>query len=149
MSSLQNLDTLLNDVVTVADRQAFLSSLEHSSDSLFKQDGVKSLPETLVIFLKANQVDLNDPELVKDFLEIIKDQVRALPQVGLTCAQDWSDSSRQRLLDWFQKSLGHRVVLDLTVDKNLIGGAVVEFTGVRRDFSVQTKLRGVNLTVCG
>lgn len=77
---------------------------------------------------------------VKDFLEGLKQALEALPEAILTIAFEPKQVVADRLAAEVAKSTEKKVLVKVNVDKELIGGAVIEFQGNRANHSVKKAL---------
>ena len=46
----------------------------------------------------------------------------------------------EEINQWFEKELSVKVILDLTINPKIVGGAIIEYQGNWRDFSLRKKI---------
>ncbi len=74
-------------------------------------------------------------------LSQMKKTLLGLPIVKLEIAFSPSEEFLQKISNWMEKNLGKKVILDVTVNPKIIGGAIIEYQGKWRDFSLVKKLK--------
>jgi F0F1-type ATP synthase delta subunit len=63
-----------------------------------------------------------------------------LPEVHLTLAFTPTESFRKKISAWLQKEIGRPLFLKITVDKTILGGAIIIYNGRYQDASLRKKL---------
>ncbi len=79
-------------------------------------------------------------------LEELEKELKSVSVFGLRVAFSPPEKSIDKFKNWIERELKRPVVLDLTVDPGIIGGAVVEFDGKWGDFSLSKKMKELNLS---
>lgn len=97
----------------------------------------KTLIESLC---EQETVNLDDPVSFATFVADVKKYIDSLKTVLLTLAFEPSANVLEKIADQITKGLSSGVIIDLRIDKGIIGGAIIEFAGRRRDYSVRKKL---------
>lgn len=77
------------------------------------------------------------------FLKDIKKSLEQLPVIKLTLAFLPNKEFLTQMIDWLEKQLGKKVVLDITVKERIIAGCTFEYDGEYRDYSLVNKLNDV------
>lgn len=75
------------------------------------------------------------------FLETLREELKAMPCLTLEVAIDLPKSTLENLSSFLEKISGKKFVFDLRKNPRIIGGAIVEFEGKVRDFSLASKLK--------
>ena len=73
-------------------------------------------------------------------LRSVLERIKAADELGLILASAPTEKLVESMWRFVAGSVSGDVVLDLKIDKSLIGGAVVEYLGRRGDFSIKKKL---------
>jgi len=151
MNPRYNYDILLDTLYTKKHAGVFLSQLDSLlSDGFNVQiDLYKKIEETLSygiaeVFREcatANKTDLSNSSQFKSFIVELKSTVEKLPVMTMYLSFDPSESSLKAISSWFITNLKKRVLLDIVVRREIIGGAVLVINGVFRDYSVKQKIQ--------
>ncbi len=76
-----------------------------------------------------------------EWLKELLKKLEEVPVMKLTVAVDLPPTSIERMSRMVKQRLGPEVVLDIDVDRALVGGAVVEFKGKYHDGSLKKRLQ--------
>ena len=128
----------------------YLEELSRAQQAVFKQGGVLlseklkgKISEELKNFFermeKKGMLSKN-PEQQYSFLEKIKKYLLSLSEVKLEIAFSPSNDFLKEISLWFEKELGQKVILDLTVNPKIVGGAIIEYQGNWRDYSLAREI---------
>ncbi|MDP2946579.1 MAG: F0F1 ATP synthase subunit delta [Nanoarchaeota archaeon] len=74
------------------------------------------------------------------FLEKLGKELQSLPEIKLEIAFSPDDDFLNKISQWFEKELGQKIILDLTINPKVIGGAIAEYRGNWRDFSLAKEI---------
>lgn len=80
---------------------------------------------------------------IKQILGSLKAATLKLPIVKLTLAFEPTEAMLEEIGSWFWENTGKHILLDVAVDGSIVGGAIIEYNGVYKDFSVKTRLEKV------
>jgi F0F1-type ATP synthase delta subunit len=149
-SSYIYLDELFSDLLLVRDVMEFKNELEKLKVDLYEIRG--NIDEKLAhnfsgvqaegwkrLFV-AEDVGQDDPT---QYLRCVKEVERILddlPRVTLVLAQNMPHRIVRRISDWFASNFRKRVILDIQVDPENLGGVVVLDKGHYHDYSLTRKL---------
>jgi len=127
----------------VAQLQDMGRQLYHNEQGLIteKLKG-KMLPSIEAIFLWLEQKGLEpqtDAEQ-KRFLDEIVNNLLKVPQVKVTIAFEADNLFISKINDQISQALGEKIILDILVDESIVGGAIFEYAGKHRDYSVAPKV---------
>lgn len=70
------------------------------------------------------------------FFEELEKNLKSLPEIKLEIAFLPSENFLERISQWLEKELGQKVILNLTTNPKVVGGAIIEYRGRWRDFSL-------------
>ncbi|KPJ73616.1 hypothetical protein AMJ48_00040 [Parcubacteria bacterium DG_74_1] len=94
--------------------------------------------EELVFFLEKIAEKKSGPE--KEEVSRLEKELRALPEIKLDIAFSPKDNFLNTISQWLQRELGQRTILDITVNPKVVAGAIIEYQGIWRDFSLAKKI---------
>ena len=123
--------------------RALFKTPRGSFEKELEKIGIENSENLKELFLK-NKLDLKDKELVKDFLEKLKQEFNKLKIVKLVTAFEPSTQIVNHIHDWILSNLGAGFILDISFDETILGGAIVSFKGEYRDLTVKKKLQDLN-----
>jgi len=74
------------------------------------------------------------------FLEKFKKYLQSLPEIKLEIAFLPSRKFLSRINQWLEEEFGQKVILDLIINPEIVGGAIIEYQGNWRDFSLRKEI---------
>lgn len=80
---------------------------------------------------------------LKDYLTSFIEQVKVLPELDITIAYEPTNDTLKAISQWFIISFGKQVLLNITVDRNLIAGAAINFNGKYKDYSFKNQFNEI------
>lgn len=96
--------------------------------------------EQVLALARAKGVNLSQVSQIKSFLQNLTKEINSLPVIDLTMAYSPKEKSLEDIHNWFYINFKKSVLLNINVDKKIIGGAVVAFKGKYYDYSVLKRL---------
>ena len=96
--------------------------------------------EKIIHLAHDQHIDVANIQTMQVFIEELKAVVMSLPEISITVAVEPNQSMITAISSWFTAHLKKPMVLDITINKNLIGGAILGYQGIYKDFSVKKKL---------
>ena len=147
-------ETLLEIIKTKDDARELLLQIEDALNELYKhkKDGLSVIEdvfpyekkEKMLALLAAQKVDVKNSIQVTEFFNQLQKTIQAIPVVSLTLAFEPKFSFIKKMSSWLVVRLKKTVLLDITVDRLLIGGAIVSSGGRYKDYSLK-KILGEKL----
>lgn len=153
---------ILGSIKTVDQARSLSSEIDVLLDSLFKTEkgfeiGLNSISAYHSQMLKeslagngvasqgvASQGEaLQAQSMIKEYLEGLKDEIQRLKTIKLTLAFEPKQPTIDNLFAWTTQNLGSGFILEIAVDKTILGGATVEFEGKYEDLSLKKKVEEV------
>ncbi|HSW88847.1 MAG TPA: F0F1 ATP synthase subunit delta [Candidatus Saccharimonadales bacterium] len=122
----KQLDNLLNVLFTEVPFETLLR--EHISYE--KQ-------EKLLTLFSKERIDTKQLPAVQTCLQEIKKIIAQIPLLTLAIAFAPKQNLLEIIATWFLVNTKKPVLLDIVVNKNLIGGAVIEYKGLFKDYSLK------------
>ena len=127
--------------------ELFLSLPRKSSrqKELFLRKIASDLPSPLLAaaietMIETVQFDFFNRGPLEDFLRRLQVQAEAIDSIPLTVAIQFKAKDIASMASTLSKQLGHQIVLDITIESALIGGAIISHASHRYDYSLKTKL---------
>lgn len=109
---------------------------------LLEQLGIQKKDKFLTL-LRHNNIPLDSNFAIKAFVEQIQERIATMPLLTLTIAFEPTERTLRAIAEWFLVNTNKQVLLDVRLDKNIIGGAVVSVNGKFFDFSVRPQFENV------
>jgi len=131
-----------NDFIkTTEDRDAILNSIDILSDSLYKTkfDIRKDLTPAAYQFIQSQ----SGGRITQSFLIETKQKLHDLPVISLTLSFVPDEKIIEKLSGWIKVNVTKETILDIEVDPQILGGAVVAFNGKYLDESLRKKMEEV------
>lgn len=91
--------------------------------------------EELIFFLEEiaqKKIDERAPELEK--------KLQSLPEIKLEIAFSPGDDFLNKISQWLEKELGQKIILDITCNPKIVAGAIIEYRGNFRNFSLAKEI---------
>ena len=143
LKTTREVDDLSSEIDTIA--SAFFRSEEVSLEKALisiSEDLAKKITE---IFEKFN-LDMTDKELVRDFLDTLKNLIKKFKVIKLTLAFDPTRKTIENIHESVSENIGIGYILDVEIDESVLAGAVVMFNGKYKDFTLRKNLEETFLT---
>jgi len=135
---------LLDNVCTKEDADLLESELDTILSNLFKKNIGQVLKKEIRLKtleeLKKNFADFSNTEKVEVALNKVKDEIRKLKVLSLSIGFEPAEQTLETIFEWVKKNMGEGIVLDIKIDKGILGGAVIAYEGKYRDESVKKML---------
>ncbi len=72
----------------------------------------------------------------ENYLKKLKEILVELPEVKLTLAFDPKLSFFRKITSWLEKTTGKKTLVNITVDSQIVGGAIIEYQGKYTNLSL-------------
>jgi|SRR3989344_3731261 len=138
---------LTSTIITKEELDEFISELDVFIDSLYiSKETVEQKFNTHISFdkrerllslCKGARIDLNNISGLKDFLVTLKQQLKELPILELTIAFHPHRDFLSKVSLWCFQKMEKNVILSVSLERAIIGGTMISFAGIYRDFSMQ------------
>lgn len=96
--------------------------------------------ETIFGYLEEQGLEPEGDTPQKQFLEEIITELKSVPMVKITLAFEPDDSFTAKINETISSLAGQKVILDILVNHHIVGGAVVEYQGKFRDYSMEPRV---------
>lgn len=113
--------------------------------TLYVQKIIDTLTYSRLKYFFQQVLNLGELKEFKDdnlslFVEELSKKLKDYQIVRLTVALDFNKKDLKEMADEAAKKIGTPVVFNLTIDKSLMGGAIIQFGNYLLDHSLKTKL---------
>jgi|GEM_PF-3693372 len=150
MTDKDRYSQILKEIYTTRQCNQLLDGLKHAVDATFDNSVTvtdvlrKYLPfdqtDTLVEIAKENQVDLSNKSQSQPFITQLIHRLKELPTVDLTLAYSPPYHQLHVFSKWWRSHTDPYILLNITIQKDLIAGAMIGYNGVIQDYSLQNVL---------
>lgn len=141
---------LFNDLYTVDDVELFRSNIDEFIAKTFEmKHGVEekldgcfsgSLTKEWMALFDKKMIDLDNPEKIQKFVLEVKVLLDDLRVVGLLVAWNIPQDVIKKMSLWFETNFGEKVIMDIKLDRFILGGLVVLDNGKQHDYSLIKQL---------
>lgn len=143
ITSLKTTEEVDDLALEIDDLQTSLFKSEKMSlDKAMETISQTTSKKIIEIFEKFN-LDMNDKELIADFLETLKNLIKKFKVIKLILAYDLTRKTIENIHEAVSENIGIGYVLDIEIDESVLGGAVVMFNGKYKDFTLRKSLEEV------
>ena len=148
------MDKVLSNIRTKSESGQVIACLDEISFSLFsaKEDSLKQeyfahlhkeLADSLNELLGQEPVNDANREKIKRLIHDLQEQVKKCKIVQMTIAFQPDEATLSTFSSWIKEHVGKDFVLDVHLDRTIIGGAVIVANGLYKDFSLKQKVANV------
>lgn len=133
---------IINKIRTKEDVYRLVDEIELLLVSLY-ENGPRGFNSTMgfgvrswvseILLSEIAKMDNKSPE---EYLKSLREVLTGLESVNLTLAFEPSDKTTNKFSSYLQESTGKDVVLDISLDKSILGGVVISYRGIYKDFSI-------------
>lgn len=144
---------ILSNIKTVDQANQLASEIDMLLDALFKTEdkafekALNSISDVHSQMLREallkNNINSNNLSMTKEYLDGLKEEIKKLKGIKLSLAFEPSHDSIDNLFAWVIQNLGSAIVLDIAVDKRILGGTIIEFEGKYKNLSLRKTLEEV------
>ncbi|OGH14546.1 MAG: hypothetical protein A2687_00820 [Candidatus Levybacteria bacterium RIFCSPHIGHO2_01_FULL_38_26] len=140
---------ILGSIKTVDQAREFGSEIDILIESLFKtENNFESYLNQISAHnarmireaSEKNSIDTKNQSMINDYLEGVKEELRKLKTIKITIAFEPSNKSIDLIFTWVSQNLGIGHILDISVEKSILGAAIIEYEGKYEDMSLKKKL---------
>lgn len=96
--------------------------------------------EELTLFLEDIINRLGEKNLSEKEIFKIEKNLLSFPVLRLEIAFKPTDEFIKKLSDWVEKEAQQKVILDIVVNPKVVAGALIEYQGIFRDYSLSKRI---------
>ena len=144
-------EKITNNIKTKQDLVYLLDDINQAKELIYKGESKdlskktkNKISEELRGILKEQQGNLNSREEQEDFLEQLKTHLKEIPQLKLTLAFSPSDNFLEEISQWLENETGQQIIIDLTVNPKIVGGAIIEYDGHYSNLALKKKIENLS-----
>ena len=139
-----NYEPIYTNLRTTTERGMVFAAIEVLIDALYKKGGdigsliETEMPNAVARPLKQALTQLPDtsPKAVHAYLEGLQKQLIMLRTLFLEIAFDPTEETIAVLTRWIREYLGNDIIMDLSIDRGLFGGARVSYEGRYKEINL-------------
>ena len=94
--------------------------------------------EKFMILLRDLNVNTSSQSALKDFIAKLQEQISKIPVLSLTLSFEPKEETLKLINDWIMLSLKRQLLLDISINPDLIAGVVINYNGKFKDYSIRT-----------
>ena len=132
---------ILRDQITMLEATLFRPESE-DFENILKTKLPKHVAAAMRDILSQPQLK-ESPTAIKDFFQNVKDTIDTLPILKLSLAFSPSEEMIERLHEWIGKNLGIGVLLEISYDTLILGGARIIFQGRYKELTLSQMITDV------
>lgn len=133
------IDELLSHIKTVQEASEIINELDMLLDAVYEKDAesFQSVLKHKIRYWVAGYLKrvLEKETDAEAFLKSLEEEIKSLKQLDLTLAYEPTEDALERFSSFVKQNVGDNVLLRISYDPNIIGGAIVIYEGEYRDFS--------------
>ncbi len=141
---------ILKELYTTRQSNLLIDALGHAIDSTYDAktsiyDVLRSvLPfdqyDTIVEIAKESLIDLSNNSQAQTFLSDLITILKELPTADLTLAYSPTYEQLRSFSNWWRRNSQPYILLNITINKELIAGAIIGYDGIMQDYSLHKVL---------
>ena len=135
---------LKNKIITKKDLVYYIEAISQLRSSVFKNEKMKKSEvnkETLNILnlLEKNNIAINSQKAYM-FLGELRKYLLSLPEIKMKIAFQPDYDFLIRISQLLEKYIGRKIILNIIFDPGIVGGAIIEYQGRYRNFSLAKEI---------
>lgn len=143
-------NSILEKVRTKEEANLLLSEIDLILSTLFtsrkKLEKVltKEIRLTTYAALRKDFLDKEvSPSKIKELLNELSEKLKKLKILEVTMAFEPTQDIINNIHNWVKENLGDDGILDIKLDKSILGGAIIVFKGLYKDYTLKKQLEGL------
>lgn len=144
-------DQIITQLRTTAELTQVLRSLEAFPDTLFSgktseecrlvfKDLPKQLADVLVTHFCTEPLTPENQISIKRQIDEVSDKLRTCKSIQITIAFQPDEEVISLFSDWVKRNVSNELLLDIQLNKTIVGGAQIISAGKFKDYSVHKRL---------
>jgi F0F1-type ATP synthase delta subunit len=150
MNTDQLYKELFAEIHTVTESWDLMHQIDNLSQSLFNtkmtfKEKIDlylefSIKNNLLMLLEKSGVDMEDANAVEKFLADLKGRIKDIPVFEFEIAYEPNSTTVKHIAEWIYFNLKQNVLIDVKVNTDIVGGAIIGFNGKMGDFSLRKRI---------
>lgn len=141
-----NYEPIYINIRTTSERGTIYAAIETILEALYKKEGdidkliETEMPSAIVRPLKQALMQLPDKsaKTIQTYLDDLGKQLKLLRTLSLEIAYDPTEETIAVLTTWVRESLGNDIIMELSIDRGLLGGARISCEGRYKEINLAT-----------
>lgn len=145
------MNDLFKNIYDHSDQADMIRVLEEIELNIFKKNTKiddylqnkipQALGKDLNEYIVAQKIDIYDAISLSKFIADIKKALMRVAVMDLYLSFDPSRETVKMFGEWLGENMSSKVILRIHTNPELLGGAIVEFNGLRKDYSLNFMLK--------
>lgn len=147
-------ENILSLLKTTENANNFISLIDTFIPALYMQNGLKTedlmqktFPSYLANEIRKNlsleKIELKNREEIKKYLTELKGKIENTTTLSLTLAFDPTSAFITMIYRWVNENLAKDFLLLIKTDPKILGGIIIEFSGLYRDYSLKKRIENI------
>lgn len=142
--------SLFQRIYTTSDLHHFYKQLDQIRGLLFKTDGDfeehmgmifnSEKKEKMKTLFNQEKTNISNPIPIQELLTKIEKYGSALPIISMTFSHPPTEHMLKNINNWFIEHENRKVLIDVSFERNLLGGAFVSYNGLYADGTLINKI---------
>ncbi|OGH16212.1 MAG: hypothetical protein A3C30_02505 [Candidatus Levybacteria bacterium RIFCSPHIGHO2_02_FULL_40_18] len=134
----------LSKVYTTEDRVRLYSEIELVSEAIYKEGELNKVLASRVSKALVEYIGSESSyEILSEKLSELKKALDQLVIMKLTLAFEPSEQTIKKIVTFIRENLDEKTIFEICQQPNILGGAILEFKGLYRDYSLKTRLEEI------
>ncbi len=145
---------ILGDIKTVGELEDFVLEIDiilgnlykrsdKTTDEIFDKKVRKSTAIRIKKLIEKNGINTSDYPAAEKLLFGLKDYLKKCKVLKMSLAIEPTEEIVDHIFNWVLENIGDGIVLDIDKDESILGGAIISFGGLYKDFSLRRNLEEI------
>jgi len=130
---------IISKAKTLQEAESLMLEIDRAVGQLFK-DSLEGIDPDLLRFVNEAKENLHDAESLGKILSGLRMEISNMPVLTVSVAFNLSRDDILDICNWVASNVKKRVLLDFEFDPEVVGGCILSFNGVRKDYSLNSLL---------
>jgi len=99
--------------------------------------------DKFIELLRENNISTISGSSINSFIGQIQNTIKSLPQVSIVLAIDPKEEILKAISEWFILNVKKQVLLEITIDPEIIAGAIAGYKGRQFDASIKNEFENI------
>lgn len=103
------------------------------------------LAKDILSAISENKINVNDRKALQEFFINAIKEIKNLPTVHMILAFEPKIDLIKQIQEWFYENLKKIVILDISVDPEIIAGSIISYQGLANEYTLANKIEQLSL----